>query len=70
MTTRTEITMMTVVATMCLATSVLLGGFMLVNSVGQNSQSVGGLPVAVHSAAAHGMTVPASPRITTAQIAN
>jgi hypothetical protein len=53
-------------ATLCIATCALI----LIASADQDPQSVGRLPVSVHSAAAHGMTVPAAARIRTAQVAD
>jgi hypothetical protein len=53
-------------ATLCIATCALI----LTGSVDQYPQSVGRLPVSVHSAAAHGMTVPGALRIKTAQVAD
>jgi hypothetical protein len=41
---------------------------MLIDSAEQGTQSVGRLPVNVHSAQAHGLTVPGLPRITTASV--
>jgi hypothetical protein len=67
MNTRSDIVMITFAA-LCIATSLLLGGLMVIDSVDQGSQSVGRLPVNVHSALAHGMTVPGMARITTARV--
>jgi hypothetical protein len=67
MNTRTDIAVIAFAA-LCIATSLALGGLMLVDSAQQGSQSVGRLPVNVHSAQAHGLTVPGSARITTAQV--
>ena len=44
----------------------LFGGLPLLGSVGHGWQSIGRLPVTVHSAAAKGLTVPDTSRITTA----
>jgi hypothetical protein len=55
-------------ATLCIVTSLALGGLMLIDSAEQGQQSVGRLPVNVHSAQAHGLTVPGTARITTAQV--
>jgi hypothetical protein len=57
-------------ATLCLATCLSLGAPSLIGSADQDPQSLGRLPVSVHSAAAHGMTVPGAARIRTAQIAD
>jgi hypothetical protein len=58
-------------ATLCIATSLSLGALSLIGSADQDpQQSLGRLPVSVHSAAAHGMTVPGAARIRTAQIAD
>jgi hypothetical protein len=67
MNTRTDIAMIAF-ATLCIATSLVLGGLMLIDSAEQATQSVGRLPVAVHSAQAHGLTVPGPARITTASV--
>jgi hypothetical protein len=67
MNTRSDIVMITFAA-LCIATSLVLGGLMLIGSADQGSQSVGRLPVNVHSVQAHGMTVPGMARFTTAQV--
>jgi hypothetical protein len=67
MNTRSDIVMITFAA-LCIATSLVLGGLMLIDSADQGSQLVGRLPVNVHSAQAHGMTVPGMARMTTAQV--
>jgi hypothetical protein len=67
MNTRSDIVMITCAA-LCIATSLLLGGLMLSGSAEQGSQSAGRLPVSVHSAQAHGLTVPGMARITTALV--
>jgi hypothetical protein len=64
MNTRSDIVMITFAA-LCIATSLLLGGLMLIGSADQGSQSVGRSPVNVHAAQARGMTVPGMGRITT-----
>jgi hypothetical protein len=66
MNTRSDIVMI-IFATLCIATSLFFGGLMLIDSAEQ-SQSVGRLPINVHSAQAHGLTVPGSARITTAEL--
>ncbi|HEY4406050.1 MAG TPA: hypothetical protein VGN55_15495 [Xanthobacteraceae bacterium] len=67
MNTRSDIVMITF-APLCIATSLLLGGLMVIGSADQGSQSVGRLPVNVHSAQAHGLTVPGMARIDTVQV--
>jgi hypothetical protein len=67
MNTRSDIAMIALAA-LCIATSLVLGGLMLIDSAEQASQSVGRLPVNVHSAQAHGMTVPGPARIITALV--
>jgi hypothetical protein len=67
MNTRSDIAMIALAA-LCIATSLVLGGLMLIGSAEQGAPSVGRLPVNVHSAQAHGMTVPGPARITTAQV--
>jgi hypothetical protein len=67
MNTRSDIAMIALAA-LCIATSLVLGGLMLIDSAEQGSQSVGRLPVNVHSAQAHGMTVPGPASITTALV--
>jgi hypothetical protein len=67
MITRSEIVMITLAA-LCIAASLLLGGMVLFDSAGQSPRSVGRLPVNVHSAQAHGLTVPGTARITTASV--
>ena len=67
MNTRTDIAMIAFAA-LCIATSLVLGGLMLIDSAEQGTQSVGRLPVNVHSALAHGLTVPGPARITTALV--
>jgi hypothetical protein len=65
--TRTDIAVIAF-AVLCIATSLALGGLMLIDSAEQGAQSVGRLPVNVHSAQAHGLTVPGTARVTTAQV--
>jgi hypothetical protein len=65
MITRSEIVMITLAA-LCIAASLLFGGLVLFDSATQSPRSVGRLPVNVHSAQAHGLTVPGKAR--TAQI--
>jgi hypothetical protein len=65
MNTRSDVAMIALAA-LCIATSLVLGGLMLIDSAEQGT--VGRLPVAVHSAQAHGMTVPGPARITTALV--
>jgi hypothetical protein len=67
MNTRSDI-VMTTFAALCIATSLLLGGLMLIDSADKGSQSVGRLPVNVHSVQAHGMTVPGMASFTTALV--
>jgi hypothetical protein len=67
MNTRSDIVMITFAA-LCIATSLLLGGLMVINSADQGAQSVGRLPVNVHSVQAHGMTVPGVARVITALV--
>jgi hypothetical protein len=67
MNTRSEIAMITLAA-LCIATSLLFGSLMLIDSAEQSPRSVGRLPVNVHSLAAHGLTVPGPARITTALV--
>jgi hypothetical protein len=67
MNTRSDIAMIALAA-LCIATSLVLGGLMLIDSAEQGTRSVGRLPVNVHSAQAHGLTVPGTARITTAQV--
>jgi hypothetical protein len=62
MNTRTKIAMMTL-ATLCIAT----GGLTMMVAAEQGPQSLGRLPVTVHSATAHGMTVPGAAHIAIAQ---
>jgi hypothetical protein len=66
MNTRSDIAMIAL-ATLCIAISLVLSGLMI-DSAEQGSQSVGGLPVNVHSSQAHGMTVPGMARINTALV--
>jgi hypothetical protein len=67
MNTRSDIVMITFAA-LCIATSLLLGGLMLIDSADQGSRSVGRLPVNVHAVQAHGLTVPGMARISTVQV--
>jgi len=64
MKTQTDITMIAL-ATLCIAANLFLGGLVLIDS----PQSLGQLPVRVHSAQAHGLTVPGTARVTTALVA-
>jgi len=57
-------------ATLCIATGLSFGALSVIGSANQDQQSIGRLPVSVHSATAHGMTVPGAARIRTAQIAD
>jgi hypothetical protein len=61
---------MRTLATLCTATGLFFGTLTLFGLAHQDPQSVGRLPVSVHSAAAHGMTVPAVEHIRTAQVAD
>jgi hypothetical protein len=67
MNTRSDIVMIAFAA-LCIATSLVLGGLMVIDAADQGSQSVGRLPVNVHAAQAHGMTVPGMAHITTVQV--
>jgi hypothetical protein len=67
MNTRSDVAMIALAA-LCIATSLVLGGLMLIDSAEQGTRSVGRLPVNVHAAQAHGMTVPGPARITAALV--
>jgi hypothetical protein len=61
---------MRTLATLCTATGLFFGTLTLFDLADQVPQSVGRLPVSVHSATAHGMTVPAIEHIRTVQVAD
>jgi hypothetical protein len=61
---------MRTLATLCIATGLFFSTLTLFGLADQVPQSVGRLPVSVHSAAAHGMTVPGAAHIRTAQVAD
>jgi hypothetical protein len=61
---------MRTLATLCTATVLFFGTVTPFGLAHQVPLSVGRLPVSVHSAAAHGMTVPAVEHIRTAQVAD
>jgi hypothetical protein len=67
MNTRADITM-TALATLCIAASLFFGSLMLIDSVEHGQQSLGQLPVNVHSAQAHGLTVPGTAHVNTALV--